>query len=98
MRSVKRTRSLKIPPKLVDQMPRSVRAQRQVIVFGLQQWRVHQSLEKYRRGECTLAFAAQQAGVTLREIIPLAYAAGLEPVIDPLTPARDLTPDEATRL
>ncbi|MBI5653513.1 MAG: hypothetical protein HZC40_24160 [Chloroflexi bacterium] len=96
MRSVRQTQSLKLPAKLFEQMPRGIRAQREIITLGLQQWRVRKSLEKYRRGECTLAFAAQDAGITLREIIPLAYAYGLEPAVE--LPEHDLTPDEAARL
>ncbi len=96
MRSTKRIQSLRLPAILIDQMPRGVRAQREVITLGLQQWRVRKSLAKYRRGECTLAFAAQDAGVTLREMIPLAYAYGIEPAAD--LPDRDLTPAEAARL
>lgn len=95
MRSIKQTRSLKLPTKLLDQMPRGVRAQREIITLGLQQWRVRKALEKYHRGECTLAFAAQDAGVTLREIVPLAYAYGLEPEVPLLD--QDMTPDEAAR-
>jgi hypothetical protein len=96
MRSMKQTQVLKLPAKLFEQLPRGVRAQREIITLGLQQWRVRKSLEKYRRGECSLAFAAQDAGITLREMIPLAWAYGLEPAAD--LPERDLTPDEATRL
>lgn len=98
MRSTKQTRSLKIPAKLVDQMPRGIRARREIITLGLQQWRVRKALEKYRRGECTLAFAAHDAGVTLREIIPLAYAYGLEPAVDSRLLDHALTSDEAARL
>lgn len=98
MRSTKRAQSLKLPAKLMEQMPRGLRAQREIITLGLQQWRVRKALEKYRRGECTLAFAAQDAGITLREIIPLAYAYGLEPAVDPRLLDHALTPDEATRL
>lgn len=98
MRSVNRTRSLKIPTKLLDQMPRGVRAQREIITLGLQQWRVRKALEKYRHGECTLAFAAQDADITLREIIPLAYAYGLEPAVDSRLLDHALTSDEAARL
>jgi hypothetical protein len=40
------------------------------------------ALDAYARGEGSLAFAARQAGVSLREIIPLAYARGLSPKVD----------------
>src|SRR5450759_5981783 len=98
MRSTKRIGSLRLPAKLLEQMPRGVRAQREIITLGLQQGRVRKSLEKYRRGECTLAFAAQDAGITLREIVPLAYAHGLEPDTESSLLDHDLTPDEATRV
>jgi aryl carrier-like protein len=98
MHSTRRTYSLKLPARLVEQMPRGLRAQREIITLGLQQWRVRKALEKYRRGECTLAFAAQDAGVTLREIIPLAYAYGLEPNVDARLLEHDLAPGEAARL
>lgn len=98
MRSTKRTGLLKLPAKILDQMPRGVRAQREIITLGLQQWRVRKALEKYRRGECTLAFAAQDAGVTVREIVPLAYAYGLEPAVDSRLLEHALTSDEAARL
>ena len=65
MRSVRRTSSLRLPAKLLDQMPRGERARREIITLGLRQWRVRRALEKYRRGECTLAFAAQDAGITM---------------------------------
>jgi aryl carrier-like protein len=96
MQSTKQTRILKLPAELLEQMPRGVRAQREIITLGLQQWRVRKSLEKCRRGECSLAFAAQDAGITLREMIPLAWAYGLEPAAD--LPERDLSSDELTRL
>ncbi len=98
MRATKHTLSLRLPPKLLDQIPRGTQAQREIVILGLRQWRVRKALEKYRRGECTLAFAAQDAGITLREIVPLAYAFGLEPAIDPHLLDHDFTPDEATRL
>jgi hypothetical protein len=98
MRSTKQIRALKIPARLLDQIPRGVRAQREIVTLGLQQWRVRKALDKYRQGECTLAFAAQEAGITLREIIPLAYAYGLEPAVDPRLLDQTLSPDVAARL
>ena len=42
--------------------------------------RIREALEAYRRGKSWLAYAAEQAGVTLREMIQLAYAHGLTPL------------------
>jgi len=79
-------------------MPKSSEEQREVIWLGLQQLRVRRALEQYRRGECTLAYAAQEAGITLREMIPLAYAHGLKPNVDPGLLKGELTPEQAVHL
>lgn len=49
----------------------------------LDEERIREALHSYKRGEGSLAHAAQQAGVSLREMIPLAYAYGLAPRVDP---------------
>ncbi|HEV2855168.1 MAG TPA: hypothetical protein VHC97_20405 [Thermoanaerobaculia bacterium] len=54
-----------------------------MLVLGLREWRIRKALQAYKRGEVSLAYAAQQAGVSLREMIPLAYAHGLVPRVDP---------------
>jgi hypothetical protein len=46
---------------------------------GTREERIRQALEAYRNGEGSIAFAACQAGISLREMIPLAYSYGLEP-------------------
>ncbi len=54
-----------------------------MLIFGLREWRVNKALQAYKRGEGSLAYAARQAGLSLREMIPLAYAHGLTPKVDP---------------
>ncbi len=47
----------------------------------------------------SLAFAARMAGISLRQMIPLAYANGLEPEVDPeLIKADELTLEQASEL
>jgi len=89
---------LELPDQLVEQMPKSSKEQQEVILLGLRQLRVKRALERYRRGECTLAYAAQEAGISLREMIPLAYAYGLKPHVDSDLLEGELTPDQAMRL
>lgn len=89
---------LKLPGQLVEQMPKSSEEQREIILLGLQQLRVKRALDRYRRGDCTLAYAAQEAGITLRKMIPLAYAHGLKPHVDPGLLESELTPEQAARL
>jgi transposase InsO family protein len=71
--------SISLPTELARQLPPDPEQRREVLVLGLREWRVRKALESYRRGEGSLAHAAHQAGVTLREMIPLAYAHGIEP-------------------
>ncbi len=54
-----------------------------MLELGLRSLRIREALDAYRRGEGSLAYAAERAGVTLREMIPLAYAHGLTPKVDP---------------
>lgn len=58
----------------------------EVLVLGLKEWRVRKALDRARAGEVSLARAAELAGVSLREMIPLAFAHGLAPRV----PAEDL--------
>jgi hypothetical protein len=83
---------------MAQELPPDPATRTEVLTIGLQQWRVRQALEAYRRGQGTLAYAAQQAGVSIRQIIPLAYAYGLLPEVDPAWLADDLSPDQAAEL
>ena len=85
-------------PETIDQLPPDPVTRAQVLELGLRQWRIREALEDYRRGRGTLAYAAEQAGVSLREIIPLAYAYGLTPPADPDQTSDSLTLDQAASL
>jgi hypothetical protein len=73
------TVSISISEELARQLPPDPDQRQEVLVLGLREWRVRKALEAYRKGEGSLAYAARQAGVSLREMIPLAYAHGLVP-------------------
>lgn len=91
--------TIQIPPELAEALPSDPATRTEVLSLGLQQWRVRQALEAYRRGEGSLAYAAQQAGVSIRQIIPLAYAYGLAPKIDPSwLSSDDLSAEQAAEL
>lgn len=49
---------------------------------GFREWRIQQALAAYEQGADSLAFAAQKANVSLREIISAAYPRGLTPHIE----------------
>jgi predicted HTH domain antitoxin len=71
--------SLPVPDELAQQLPADPKEQQQVLIWGLREWRVNKALQAYKRGEGSLAYAARQAGISLREMIPLAYAHGVVP-------------------
>jgi hypothetical protein len=73
------TLSLAVSEEVARQMPEDPTDRQQVLELGIREWHIRHALEAYRRGEGSLAHAAGQAGLSLREIIPLAYAHGLEP-------------------
>jgi hypothetical protein len=74
---------ISVTPDVARDLPADPATRSEVLAAGLQQWRIRQALEAYRQGQGTLAYAAQQAGVSVRQIIPLAYAYGLTPKVDP---------------
>ena len=85
-------------PELVEQLPSEVTARMQVLELGLRYWRVREALEAYRRGQGSLAYAAERAGISIREIVPLAYASGLVPKVDEDRLAEPLTLEQAEEL
>ena len=95
-----RTTLLKIsvPDRLAAELPTDPALQGEVLELGLRTWRIREALEAYRRGEGSLAYAAERAGVSLREMIPLAYAHGLTPKVDPKLLEGPLSIEDAAEL
>ena len=90
--------TIAVPPEVAKDLPADPDTLAEVLALGLQQWHIRQVLEAYRQGEGTLAYAAQRAGVSIRQIIPLAYAYGLTPPVDPVWLTGTLTLEQAMRL
>ncbi len=90
--------TIPVSPEIIEQLPPDPTTREQVLGLGLRQWRIRQALEDYRQGRGTLAYAAERAGVSIREITPLAYAYGLTPSVDPDWLSDTLTLDQASQL
>jgi hypothetical protein len=91
--------SIPVSRRIAEQLPPEPAEREQVVELGLREWRIQEALRAFERGEGSLAFAARQAGVTLREMIPLAYAHGLEPRLAPEFESKDqLALEEAADL
>ena len=87
-----------VPDDLVKQLPSDPADRQSVLELGIKQWRIRKALEAYERGECSLEYAAKTAGVSLREMIPSAYARGLTPKVDPSWVSSPLSLEAASRL
>ena len=79
----KSTISITLSDELAEQLPADPGERQKVVALGIREWRIRKALEAYERGEGSMAYAARQAGISLREMIPLAYAHGLTPKVDP---------------
>jgi hypothetical protein len=77
------TVSIAVSEELARQLPPDPAERQEVLVLGLREWRIRKALEAYGRGGGSLAHAAHQAGVSVREMVPLAYARGLTPRAEP---------------
>ena len=47
--------------------------------MGLKQLKIEKAIARYKKGGVSLAKVAELAGISIREMIPIAYAHGLEP-------------------
>jgi hypothetical protein len=88
--------TIAIQDALAQQLPPDPHDRERVLELGMREWHIERALAAYQRGEGSLAYAAAQAGLSLRELIPLAYAHGLTPPL----PAdwRSLTLEQAQLL
>ncbi len=94
-----KTVSIPIPSRIADQLPSEPGERERVVELGLREWRIREALADFERGEGSLAFAARRAGIPLREMIPLAYAHGLQPRLAPELETKDrLTLEETSDL
>ena len=89
---------ISVPDRLAAELPTDPALRSEVLDLGLRSLRIREALEAYRRGEGSLAHAAEQAGVALREMIPLAYAHGLTPKVDAATLEAPLSIEQAAEL
>lgn len=87
-----------VPDRLANELPTDPDRRREVLELGMRSLRIREALEAYRSGKGSLAYAAEIAGVTLREMIPLAYAHGLTPKVDEALLDQPLSLEQAAEL
>lgn len=92
------TVKLELPDELAKKLPKRGKPMQRVIQLGITHYKVEQAIKEYKKGKMTLAKAAELAGLSIREIIPLAYAHGLEPKFDESLLTEEMTPLKAAAL
>lgn len=88
------TISLTLPDELARHLPADAAARQRVVELGLREWLITQALETYQNGEGTLEYAAERAGISLREMIIAARVRGILPLVE----SSSLTLEDAARL
>ncbi len=89
---------IRLPDTLVKELPEEESSLSEILKLGLKQLKIEKALEHYKKGGVSLARVAELAGISIREMIPLAYAHGLEPRYDEALLESELTPETARTL
>ncbi|MBC8521004.1 MAG: UPF0175 family protein [Candidatus Syntrophoarchaeum sp.] len=77
-----RTITIRLPDYLIEELPEEESSIYEILKLGLKQLKIEKAVERYKKGGVSLAKVAELAGVSIREMIPIAYAHGLEPKYD----------------
>ena len=93
-----KTITIRLPDTLVKELPEEESSLSEILKLGLKQLKIEKALEHYKKGGVSLARVAELAGISIREMIPLAYAHGLEPRYDEALLESELTPETARTL
>ena len=90
--------TIAVSPDLAEQLPAGADALAEVLALRLKSWRIEHALDGLRGDHGTVAYAAEQAGVSIREMIAWAYAYGLQPNVDPGLTDQPLSIEQASSL
>jgi predicted HTH domain antitoxin len=93
-----KTITIRLPDTLVKELPEEESSLSEILKLGLKQMKIEKALERYKKGGMSLARVAELAGISIREMVPLAYAHGLEPRYDEALLESELTPETARTL
>ena len=93
-----KTITLQLPDYLAETLPVEDSSVCEILKLGLKQFRIERAIKRYKKGGVSLAKAAELAGIPIREMIPIAYAHGLEPKYDESLVESEITPKMAANL
>ena len=92
------TIEIKLPDYLAKKLLQEESSIQRVLKLGLKQLEIEKAIERYKKGGISLGKAAEIAGISIREMIPIAYAHGLEPKYDQSIIESPITPEIAAKL
>ena len=93
-----KTVTLRLPNYLAETLPAEESSLCEILKLGLKQFRIERAIKRYKKGGVSLAKAAELAGISIREMISIAYAHGLEPKYDESLVESRITPEVAVNL
>ena len=93
-----RTITIRLPDYLIEELPEGESSIYEILKLGLKQLKIEKAVERYKKGGVSLAKVAELAGISIREMIPIAYAHGLEPKYDKSLDESKISPEMATQL
>jgi len=93
-----KTITIRLPDYLVSELPEEESSIHEILKLGLKQLKIEKAIERYKKGDVSLAKVAELAGISIREMIPIAYAHGLEPKYDESLVDSKINPEMAINL
>jgi predicted HTH domain antitoxin len=93
-----KTVTVRLPDNLAEELPANESSISEILRLGLKQLKIEKAVERYKKGGMSLAKAAELAGISIREMITVAYAHGLEPKYDRLLDKSGISPEVAAKL
>ena len=82
----------------MEELPEEESTLYEILKLGLKQLKIEKAIARYKKGGVSLAKVAELAGISIREIISVAYAHGLEPKYDESLDDSEISPEMAITL
>ncbi len=93
-----RTITVRVPDNLVGELPEDESSISEILKLGLKQLKIEKAIQRYKKGGISIAKAAELAGISIREMISVAYAHGLEPKYNRSLNKSKISPEIAAKL
>ena len=93
-----KTITVRLPDNLAEELPTNESSISEILKLGLKQLKIEKAVERYKKGGMSLAKAAELAGISIREMITVAYAHGLEPKYNRSLDKSIISPEMAAKL